>query len=87
MDKHLQCINGFRCSNKQDVTLFPTETDIGCPLLGNGEMGYLLAILIENGHTVASKIDVSTVVDCHSVRSGNRYNKLNKKIIEKSFIK
>ena len=31
-------------------------------------MGDLLTILVEYGHTVSSNIDVSSVVDCHSVR-------------------
>ena len=31
-------------------------------------MGYLLAILVEHGHTVAGQIDVPTVVDRHPVR-------------------
>ena len=32
-------------------------------------MGYLLAILVEYGHTVSCQIDVSPVVYCHTVRA------------------
>ena len=31
-------------------------------------MGYLLAILVEDGHAIASEIDVSPVVNRHPVR-------------------
>ena len=58
MDKHFQSVNGFGCGNKQDVTLLSAKTDVGCPVLGNGEMGYLLPILVEYGHAVASQIIV-----------------------------
>ena len=44
------------------------KTDVGCPVLGNREMGYLLTTLVEDGHAVARKIDIPTVVDGHSVR-------------------
>ena len=39
--------------------LFPAETDVGCPVLGNGEMGNLVTILVEYSHTVTGQIDVS----------------------------
>lgn len=67
MDKHFQSVNGFGCGNKQDVTLLSAKTDVGCPVLGNGEMGYLLPILVEYGHAVACQIDISTVVYRHPV--------------------
>lgn len=69
MHQHFQGVDGFRCGDEQDVTLFSTETDVGCPVLGNGEMGNLLPVLVEYGHAVAGQIDVSTVVYRHSVRS------------------
>jgi len=69
MDEHLQGVDGFRCCNKQDVTLFSAKTDVGSPFLGNWEMGYLLAVLIEDGYAVTRKIDVPAVVDRHPVRT------------------
>ncbi len=59
MDKHFQSVNGFECGNKQDVTLLSAKADVGSPVLGNGEMGYLLPILVEYGHAVACQIDIS----------------------------
>ena len=50
MYKRFQGIDGFGCSNKQDIALFSAKTNVGCPVLGNGEMCYLLAMLIEYGH-------------------------------------
>ena len=69
MDQHLQGIYGFRCGNKQDIALSTAKTDVGCPGLWNGEMRYLVAILVEDCHAVASQVDVSTVVNCHTVRT------------------
>ena len=68
MHKHFQGVNGFGCGNKQDIPLFSAKTDVCCPVLRNGEMGYLVAILVEYGHTVACEIDVSPVVNRHPVR-------------------
>lgn len=50
MNKRFQGIDGFGCSNKQDIALFSAKTNVGCPVLGNGEMCYLLAMLIEYCH-------------------------------------
>ena len=49
--------------------LFTAKADVGRPVLRNGKMGYLLAILVEYGNTIASQIDVPPVVYRHPVRS------------------
>ena len=66
MHEHLQGVNGFRCGNKQNVTLSSAETDVRCPVLWNGEMGYLSAILIEYRHAGSSIVIPSDPMEANT---------------------
>lgn len=55
--------------DEQGLMILATKADVGCPRFRNSNMFDLLSIGRKNNHAFARQINVSLLIQCHSVRA------------------